>query len=284
MNSAWDWDSGQLDLDAYLRRVEYQGERTASVASLHTLHRAHVLHIPFENLEIIAGRPIKLDVASLERKMVHQRRGGYCFEHATLFGTALAALGFGVEGFLGRVRLGQEPGKQLPETHAVLRVTTPDTGQRWFSDVGFGASALAPAEFVDGAEVAAAGRKFRLIREDDRVWVWQEIRGAQTVDSHASTIVPRFPIDYQVSNHYVSTWPTSPFVARPYATRMTESGLSHKLDGVHYSALLPDGTQTDQHTWDPEEVPKVLEGIFGIELDAEDQSKVVQHLREWVTR
>lgn len=284
MNTSWDWDSGQLDLDAYLRRIDYQGERTATAANLHALHRAHVLHIPFENLEIIAGRPVKLDVPSLERKMVQQRRGGYCFEHATLFGTALAALGFGVEGFLGRVRLGQEPGKQLPETHAVLRVTTPDTGQRWFSDVGFGASALAPAEFVDGAEVTAGGRQFRLVREDERVWVWQEVRDEKAVDSHASTFVPRFPVDYEVANHYVSTWPTSPFVTRPYAARMTESGLAHKLDGVHYSALHPDGTETDKRTWDPEEVPKVLEGTFGIELDAQDQSVVVQRLREWVTQ
>lgn len=281
-------DSRRLDLDAYLRRVDYQGDRTATVESLHALQRAHMLHIPFENLEIIAGRPIELDVPSLERKLVREPRGGYCFEHVRLFGTALEALGFGVEGFIGRVRLNQEPGARLSETHAVLRVTSPDTGERWLSDVGFGDAALAPARFEDGAEVAVAGRRFRLVREDEWVWTWQRVLGEGTgrrfQDLHAFALTPRQPIDYEVANHYVSTWPTSPFVTRPIVARVTEDGSLHRLDGAHYGVEPPDGGSGETRVLDPGELPKALEGVFGIRLDTADSSAVVQRLRAWTER
>ncbi|MBU7598486.1 arylamine N-acetyltransferase [Streptomyces sp. P38-E01] len=309
MNTSW--DSDQLDLDAYLRRVDHHGERTATVGTLHALHRAHMLHIPFENLEITAGRPVRLDLPSLERKMVRSRRGGYCFEHALLFGAVLEALGFGVEGFIGRVRLGQGDGPDLSETHAVLRVTTPDTGQRWLSDVGFGSAALAPVEFADGAEVSAGGRRWRLRQEDEWHWVLQQlvVAGGRTrtgeaggrtgggeagddgsgavveaVDQHAFTLSPRRPVDYEVGNFYVSTWPRSPFVTRPFATRVTAEGVVHGLDGLTYRVTHPDGSVTDEHTYRPEEVPTALEGVFGIALDDRDASTIVQHLRERAER
>lgn len=290
MNSTW--ESRQLDLDAYLRRVGYQGERAATVESLRALQRAHMLHIPFENLEIMAGRPIPLDVPSLERKLVRAPRGGYCFEHVRLFGAALVALGFGVEGFLGRVRLGQDEGAQLPETHALLRVTVPDTGESWLSDVGFGAAASVPARFEDGSEVGSAGRRFRLVREDDWVWVWQQVRAVdsggepadEVEDQHAFTLTPRYPVDYEVANHYVSTQPTSPFVTRPVIARMADDGSLHRLDGTHYRIDRPDGTTSGVETWDPADVPEALEGVFGIRLDAADRSAVVQRLRAWAER
>ncbi|MCK1796824.1 arylamine N-acetyltransferase [Streptomyces sp. XM4193] len=298
------WDSDLLDLDAYLRRVDHHGERAATVGTLHALHRAHMLHIPFENLEIIAGRPVRLDLPSLERKMVRGRRGGYCFEHVLLFGAALEALGFGVEGFIGRVRLGQGDGPDLSETHAVLRVTTPDTGQRWLSDVGFGSAALAPVEFADGAEVSAGGRRWRLRKEDEWHWVLQQLvavggtdgsgsrsggddgSGAvvEAVDQHAFTLSPRRPVDYEVGNFYVSTWPRSPFVTRPFVTRVTAEGVVHSLDGLNHRVTLPDGSVTDERTYSPQEVPTALEGVFGVELDDRDASAVVRHLRERAER
>ncbi len=85
-------DDGSLDLDAYLRRIEYAGERAPSRATLDALHLAHATHIPFENLDILLGRPIRLDLASLQAKLVAGRRGGYCFEQNLLFAAALGRL------------------------------------------------------------------------------------------------------------------------------------------------------------------------------------------------
>ncbi|HEX5121746.1 MAG TPA: arylamine N-acetyltransferase, partial [Rhodanobacteraceae bacterium] len=87
-------EGAQLDLDAYLARIGWTGGREPTFATLAGILRAHVRTIPFENLDVLLGRAIDLDLRALQRKLVHARRGGYCFEHATLFAAVLEALGF----------------------------------------------------------------------------------------------------------------------------------------------------------------------------------------------
>ncbi|MET0344630.1 MAG: arylamine N-acetyltransferase, partial [Casimicrobiaceae bacterium] len=87
-------DAARLDLDAYLRRLAWSGELRNDHATLAALVDAHMARIPFENLDVLLGRGIRLDLASIQAKLVHARRGGYCFEHATLFAAVLEAIGF----------------------------------------------------------------------------------------------------------------------------------------------------------------------------------------------
>lgn len=86
-----------IDVGAYLDRIGCSGEPT-----LAAVHRAHVTSIPFENLDPWSGRPVSLDLADVERKLVTERQGGYCFEHNLLLGAALQQLGYGVELLLAR--------------------------------------------------------------------------------------------------------------------------------------------------------------------------------------
>src|SRR5919201_4472917 len=106
-----------LDLEAYLARIGVRGR-----PGLAELHRAHVTSIPFENLDPRRGIPVSLETEDLERKLVHRRRGGYCFEQNLLLKAALEALGAEVEMLLARVRVGRPPGTPRPRTHLVLRV------------------------------------------------------------------------------------------------------------------------------------------------------------------
>jgi N-hydroxyarylamine O-acetyltransferase len=129
---------GTLDLDAYLQRIGYAGSHTPSRATLDALHLAHATHIPFENLDILLGRPIRLDLASLQAKLVAGRRGGYCFEQNRLFAAALEALGFAVTPLAARVRFGTT--SILPRTHMTLQVEV--DGSRVLADVGFGVFGL----------------------------------------------------------------------------------------------------------------------------------------------
>ncbi|MDK1476024.1 arylamine N-acetyltransferase [Streptomyces sp. 549] len=275
------WDTPDFDLDAYLARIGFIGERAPTERTLRELQRRHVLSIPFENLEIILGRPVLLDLPSLQAKLVRQRRGGYCFEHSTLFAAALERLGFGVTGLAARVRMGQE-GRLLPTTHAVLRVSTretPATGREWLCDVGFGRNALEPAEFTDGAEVSEGGWRFRLVRESTdpvEVWVWRTLVGGEAHDAHAFPLLPQYPVDYAVGNHWVSTTPRSPFVTGLRVQRV-EPGVQYALDGQRVTALRPDG-RTEVREVEPAEVPKVLEHTFGIELDTADRAALVHRL------
>ena len=97
-----EWSAAKLDLDAYLLRISYSGPTEPSEAALATLQRAHLAAIPFENLDIMLGRGVQLDLDSIQAKLVRARRGGYCYEHGQLFGAVLERLGFGVERLLAR--------------------------------------------------------------------------------------------------------------------------------------------------------------------------------------
>ena len=93
-----------IDLEAYLARIGYTGSRATDFATLAAIHAAHAGVIPFENLDILLGRLIATDPPSIERKLVRDRRGGYCFEQNALLGAALRQLGFAVTPLIGRVR------------------------------------------------------------------------------------------------------------------------------------------------------------------------------------
>ena len=83
-----------LDLEAYFRRIQWGGETSPTFETLAGLLRAHMLRIQFENLDVLLGRPVRLDLDSLPDKLVRARRDGYCFEHATLFAAVLEKLDF----------------------------------------------------------------------------------------------------------------------------------------------------------------------------------------------
>ena len=133
-----------LDLDAYLKRIGYSGPRNSTLETLRALQLKHPLAIPFENLDTLTGRPVKLDVTSLERKLVHSRRGGYCFEQNLLFKHVLTSLGFDVTALAARV-VWERPAEVRARTHMVLLVAL--DGRRYICDVGFGGlTATAPIE------------------------------------------------------------------------------------------------------------------------------------------
>src|SRR5215471_12543262 len=88
------WTPELLDVPAYLDRLGVDALPEPNAAGLRMLHRAHVAAIPFENLDIIAGRGVDVALASVQAKLVGRRRGGYCYEHNQLFGALLDRAGF----------------------------------------------------------------------------------------------------------------------------------------------------------------------------------------------
>src|SRR5690349_17132119 len=138
-----------VDLDAYFARIGYAGPRDASLATLRALHALHPATIPFEAIDCLLDRGIDISPTAVDAKLIHGRRGGYCFEHNSLFTRVLTALGFEVEGYAARVRWNAPPDAPAqPRTHHVLKVRA--EGQDWFVDVGFGGCVLtAPLRFVE---------------------------------------------------------------------------------------------------------------------------------------
>src|SRR5262245_52810402 len=126
-------------LDAYLSRIKYSGPIGPDLATLRLIHRAHLQAIPFENLDIQMGLPVRIDPASVQADLVSRARGGYCFQQNGLFRLVLTAIGFAPRACEGRVRI--EASTVRPRTHMVLIV--PLEGGEWLVDVGFGATGIA---------------------------------------------------------------------------------------------------------------------------------------------
>lgn len=277
------WGGEQLDLDAYLARIGWAdgGAPEPTEAALRRLHAAHVTTIPFENLEIPLGRPILLDLDSIQSKLVRRPRGGYCYEHVQLFAAVLERLGFGVTGLAARVRMGVD--RQRPRTHALLRVETAETaatGRVWLCDVGFGGSPLAPIELVEGATTSEGGWSFRLDRarrpDGTEEWALRSLRADGPLDLHGFSLDPQYPVDYVVSNHYISTHPRSPFVNRATVQRAAR-GIHRGLDGTTFTTTHPDGSK-DVRQVPAGEVPETLARELGVELDAADAATLVAWL------
>jgi N-hydroxyarylamine O-acetyltransferase len=198
-----------LDLDAYLARVRYSGGLEPTLETLSALHLAHAVSIPFENLDVILGLPIALDLDSLQAKLVAGRRGGYCFEQNTLFGAVLRQMGFQVRPLAARVRFGAGDATR-PRSHMLLQVDLDDDA--WLADVGFGSPALLqPVRMTPPTPSHQFGCSYRVSR-DGEFWVLQLLEGAEWVDLYAFTLEPQFPIDFEVANYYISTHPRSLFV------------------------------------------------------------------------
>ncbi len=198
----------KLDVRAYLERIEYQGALKPDYATLEALHLAHATHIPFENLDILLGRPILLDLGSLQSKLVDGQRGGYCYEHNTLFAAVLREVGFSVTPLAARVRHRQT--RLLPRTHMCLQVLV--DGTDWIADVGFGGEGLLLPVPMTGQPAQQYRWAYRVVEESTGLRVLQSACGDSWIDLYAFSLEPQEHVDFEVANYYVSTHPSSTFV------------------------------------------------------------------------
>jgi N-hydroxyarylamine O-acetyltransferase len=207
--------ASDLDLDAYLTRIGAGSQLAPSLEGLISLHRAHCAAIPFENLDILLGREIVLDIPSLEAKLVRARRGGYCFEQNTLFQAVLEALGYEVTALAARVRT--RTTSIRPRTHMLLRVVLPEGA--FLADVGFGGDGpVHPIPLAEGSEIWVGAVGHRLRREGG-LRVLEGNSAGEWSDLYAFTLEPQYPVDFEMANHFTSTYPRSPFVLNLIAQR-----------------------------------------------------------------
>lgn len=234
-----------IDLDAYFNRIGYAGERTPTLETLRELHLRHAQTIPFENLDSLLKRPVNLDAESLERKLVEQRRGGYCYEQNGLFVLALEALGFRVTRLGGRVVYQRDPDSYPHRTHMLLRVDIGD--ESWIADVGFGGFVLtSPLRLAVDVVQATPHESFRIVRWRDEYMMEAEVREAW-VPLYRFTLAEQAQSDYELGNWYVSTHPSSLFVnfllaSRPapgvrYSLRNNELAIHRMNEGTERRTL-----------------------------------------------
>ncbi|HEX5951725.1 MAG TPA: arylamine N-acetyltransferase [Rhodanobacteraceae bacterium] len=207
-----------IDLHAYLERIGVQSPVAPDLQTLRTITTAHVATIPFENVDPFLGISPALDIASVQRKLVRDGRGGYCFEQNRLLSDALRAIGFQVTDLAARVLWGQPEDAITARTHMLLRVEA--DGGSWLADAGFGGNTpTGPLQLVPDIEQATPHEPFRLIRRNDSDWRLQLFAAEAWQTLYRFDLQPQFPADYRVSNHWTSTNPDSHFVTGISAAR-----------------------------------------------------------------
>jgi N-hydroxyarylamine O-acetyltransferase len=257
-----------IDLDAYLVRIGYAGPRTLTVETLRRLHRAHLFSVPFENLDVLLKRPIRLDPASLQQKIVIGRRGGYCFESNGLFMYALQALGFAVTPLAARVLWERSEPTLPPRSHMLLMVDLEDG--LYLADVGFGGQTPPqPLSLAVGLEQATSHEPYRLRRTEDGELELQALMAGAWGTLYRFTLHPQLPIDFEHANWFVSTHPDSFFVNNLIAAVPGED-CRYTLFNREFRTRWPDGRVETVTAENAAELGTMLQERFSLSLsDAE---------------
>lgn len=269
-----------VDVAAYFDRIGYQGPAEPTVETVQALVASHNRSIPFENLDPVMGIPVAdLSAAALTDKLVHRRRGGYCYEQNGLMGYVLEELGFGVERLAGRVVWLNPDGPLPAQTHHVLSVTAPDVDGRLLVDVGFGGQTLtSPIRLEAGPVQQTRHEPYRIRERGDGYQLEAEVRG-EWQPLYMFTARPQPRIDLEVGSWYVSTHPDSFFVTGVTAALVTDDArwnLRGRNLAIHRAG------ETEKIRFDTAaEVLDALTDRFGIDLtDLGDAADVEARVNE----
>jgi N-hydroxyarylamine O-acetyltransferase len=205
---------------SYLARIAYVGSTEPTAENLRALHRAHLLAVPFENLDISLGRKIVADESAILTKVIDLRRGGFCYELNGAFAALLRALGFKVT--LLSARVARESGGEGPEfDHLTLRV---DLAEAWLADVGFGDSFLEPLRLEPGIEQVDPAGRFRLIEDGSRWYMQKSEPDRSWKQQYSFSLQPRHLEEFVAMCHFHQTSSESSFTQKRICSRATAEG------------------------------------------------------------
>jgi N-hydroxyarylamine O-acetyltransferase len=265
-----------VDIDGYFARIGYSGSHEPTLAVLRAIVAGHTAAIPFENLDVLAKRPVRLDRPSLYDKLVRHRRGGYCYEHNLLLLGVLQGLGFRAVGLAARVHRSRPAGVVPPRSHMLLHLDLAEGP--YIADVGFGTAVTAPLALEAWREQATPHEPFRLVPADDEFDL--QVRfGGEWTDLYRLSLLEQLPVDYEAMNWYTSTYPESLFVRNLIATRPAER-CRYTLFNDKFTIRHCDGKAERRTLKRVEEYGEVLDNYFGIALPATDEIGVMAALAQ----
>jgi N-hydroxyarylamine O-acetyltransferase len=263
------------DLAAYFDRIGYTGTPAPDRATLAELVLRHTLSIPFENFDPLLGRPVELAPDALVAKLVHARRGGYCFEQNGLFWRVLEAIGFMVTPLAARVLWNMDEDAVTPRSHMLLRVELPEGPA--IVDVGFGGAVLTGVlDLVADVEQQTPHEPFRLLERGGewrlQIRIREEWRTCYRFDLH-----PQLAIDFEPINWWVSTSPASHFTQGVTCARVLPEGRLAVRSGL-FTRYGRDGSFERREIEDAEAFCALLAQEMA--LDLPDPEALVARLRE----
>jgi N-hydroxyarylamine O-acetyltransferase len=258
----------QFDQDAWLKRIGYTGALTPTLATLNGLIFAHAHAISYETLDIMLGRPPKLDVATLQTKMIARRRGGYCFEQNMLFRAALRSLGYRITSLQGRVVRGLAIDAPRPAIHMLLQVELPEGA--YLADVGFGN--LAPTSALLLKPMIEQETPHELMRFID-------VGGELTLQArfkrgweHIYRVIPypRHDAEYEITNWYTATHPETPYHGNVIVARPGPNRSRITMYNARVTVRDADGHSDKRWLEKDSDYHDVLRGEFGLNISDQD--------------
>ncbi len=211
-----------MEITQYLKRIQYDGPLHPTLPVLQNLQLQHMLHVPFENLDIHLGRPIELDVAGFYRKVIKENRGGFCYELNGLFYALLSQIGFQVKMISARVHNTQKDAFGPEFDHMALIVTIDE--QEYLSDVGFGKFAIRPLQFETGLIQDDGRERYRIESFDDTHFLISKWNGDNWHPEYLFSPQPRQLNDFSEMCRHQQTSPDSHFTKKRVCSLLTPNG------------------------------------------------------------
>jgi N-hydroxyarylamine O-acetyltransferase len=253
----------KVNINAYFERIGFAGSIAPTLQTLELLHALHPASIPFENLNPLIGDPVQLDQVSLERKLLAEGRGGYCFEHNFLFMRVLADLDYEVRPLLARVVWNNPDAIVAPPSHMLLLVDL--KGTKYIADVGFGGLTLTtPMRLRANVEQATPHETFRLTGGDPN-WTLEVKIGEEWKPVYVFTTDEVPEVDFWDISRDLSSNPASPFTLQLRAA-LAPSGRRLKLLNTRFTVQPSDGEAENRELTSVEEIKAVLTEELGIVL------------------
>jgi len=248
-----------MDVEQYLKRINYDGPLEVSAATLRDLQLAHLYTVPFENLSIHAHEPIVLSDEALFKKIVERRRGGFCYEANGAFASLLRALGFDVTMLSAEVARGGGEFSQ-PFDHMALMVTLEE---RWLVDVGFGESFLEPLRIDTTSEQVQDDQTFKIVSQNGYLVLLRFLED-EWEPKYRFTLKPHEFDDYEEMCRYHQTSPQSHFTQNRICSLATVAGRK-TLSGMRYIVSAKE-ERAERTLASSEEYEQVLREEFGITM------------------
>jgi len=248
-------------MEKYLKRIGFEGEAKADLPTLTQLQYRHFLSVPYENLDILRGVPLSLDVRDLYEKIVVRGRGGYCFELNALFNWLLCEIGFKTTSYISRFLL-DEP--EIPmRRHRVMRVDI--GGESYIADVGVGCIVPErPLRLAENEETEVENEVYTLKKDPFLGWVLNYKKNEEWRPLYSFTEEEQLEVDFVQPNFYCQYHPDSIFNKQNMIAVRKEGG-KYTLDGNIFKTFT--GKAVTVKELSEGEIPGALKEYFGIILN-----------------
>jgi len=252
--------SANFTLTDYLRRIHYSGQVSADTATLHAIMRHQLFSVPFENLDVQAGQIVSLVPEEITDKLLHQARGGYCYEVNGLFAMALEALGIRYRFVAARPMF--YPVRR-PKTH--MAVVAEVEGRQWLCDLGFGSYGIRAPIALDGldSDIVQDFDTFRLSRDANDEYLLQAKVEGEWCNQYGFDLTPQEWIDFVPANYLNSTHPDAIFVQKLLVVQHRPEGRLILLGDI-LKTITASGVEKRQLAEDS--IADVLQNRFSLTL------------------